>query len=379
MWKKGKKELKDSYLPHCSDGPHNQVDCTLGCPIGLDPACAKCFNYTTVNQHFKCLQNVFDGKGIPLSNLHNFDEIRCQIRGGHKDTRELYLFATHDQSQYKIKSDNLEHVDLSKPIVLMYDSDGHGSHVMLEMIDKALQHNIILFHLPPHTTHHLQPCDVGAFRPLRHAWNKWCNHIFQTTGVPLTAKDFIREYMLAWKESFKVDTIKKAWEKSGIDVGDDGPKCTPKMFTEADFVSSHSSSTLLHLPASFPVLPIPIDKDSSDNGSDDEADNTEHEFSRSNHALFGPASQTQSQACSAVASVASTSTSSGVNVATSSSTNKASDVTSGLNAASDLNTASGPNAASGLSGIDDSAELPPFQSLTRFIMTRTQKWVMMIT
>lgn len=99
------------------------------------------------------------------------------------------------------------HADLSKPIVLLYD--GHGSHVTLEMIDMAMWHNIILFCLPPHMTHRLQPCDVGAFGPLKHAWNKWCDHVYQTTGEPLAAKDFVREYMLGQKESFKVDTIKK--------------------------------------------------------------------------------------------------------------------------------------------------------------------------
>jgi hypothetical protein len=34
---------------------HRHPDCTLGRPVGLDPARAKCFNYTTVNQHFERL------------------------------------------------------------------------------------------------------------------------------------------------------------------------------------------------------------------------------------------------------------------------------------------------------------------------------------
>lgn len=269
------------------------------------------------------------------------------------------------------------HADLSKPIILMYD--GHGSHVTLEMIDKAMQHNIILFCLPPHTTHHLQPCDVGAFGPLKCAWNKRCDHVFQTTGEHLIAKDFVREYMLARKESFKVNTIKKAWEKSGINVGDDGPKCTPEMFTEADFAPSHSFSTLLHLPASFPMLPIPIDEDSSDDGYDDDVDNNDSglDFSNrprtqsttSNHALFGPlaASKTrQIQSFPAVDSDPVTSTFSGTDTAQASSSGV--DVVSVINAAaSNVDVASGLDAASENTGIDDSAELPPFQSLSRQI------------
>jgi hypothetical protein len=45
------------------------------------------------------------------------------------------------------------HADSSKPIVLMYDR--HGLHVTYEMIDAAWKSNIILFCLPPHTTHKL--------------------------------------------------------------------------------------------------------------------------------------------------------------------------------------------------------------------------------
>ena len=95
---------------------HQHADCTLGCPVGLDPACAKWFNYTTVNQHFEHLQNVINGDGIPLCNLHNFDEIGCQIGGGCKDTGELNLFTTWDQSRYKIKSDNLELVTILETV-----------------------------------------------------------------------------------------------------------------------------------------------------------------------------------------------------------------------------------------------------------------------
>lgn len=90
-------------------------ECTLGRPVGLDPARARCFNYTTVNKHFERLQNVFDG-GIPLRNIHNFDEIGCQIGGGRKDTGELYLFATREKIRYKIKSDDLELVTILETV-----------------------------------------------------------------------------------------------------------------------------------------------------------------------------------------------------------------------------------------------------------------------
>lgn len=45
--------------------------------------------------------------------------------------------------------------------------DGHDSHVSMEFIIFAESHNIKLFCLPPHTTHLLQPLDVGLFSLLQ--------------------------------------------------------------------------------------------------------------------------------------------------------------------------------------------------------------------
>jgi hypothetical protein len=87
------------------------------------------------------------------------------------------------------------HANNNKPIVLMYD--GHGSHVTLEMIDAALAHNVILFCLPPHTTHRLQPCDVGVFGLLKKAWNQCCDAVLERTGSQLKASDVVQEYMRA--------------------------------------------------------------------------------------------------------------------------------------------------------------------------------------
>jgi DDE superfamily endonuclease len=44
--------------------------------------------------------------------------------------------------------------------------DGHSSHVNLEFINTCDRLKILLLILPPHSTHRLQPCDVGTFLPL---------------------------------------------------------------------------------------------------------------------------------------------------------------------------------------------------------------------
>lgn len=55
-----------------------------------------------------------------------------------------------------------------KPILLIYD--GHGSHDTLDVIALSREHNVLLYCLPPHTTHKLQPLDVGVFGPFQRAW-----------------------------------------------------------------------------------------------------------------------------------------------------------------------------------------------------------------
>jgi hypothetical protein len=44
--------------------------------------------------------------------------------------------------------------------------DGHSSHITTEVIKFYIAKKILLICLPPHTTHMLQPLDVGVFSPL---------------------------------------------------------------------------------------------------------------------------------------------------------------------------------------------------------------------
>lgn len=48
--------------------------------------------------------------------------------------------------------------------------DGHNSHIHFPFVNFAEKHRIIILCLPSHTTHALQPCDVGVFGPLAAKW-----------------------------------------------------------------------------------------------------------------------------------------------------------------------------------------------------------------
>ena len=172
-----------------------------------------------------------------------------------------------------------------KPILLIYD--GHGSHDKIELINLAREHNIILFCLPPHTTHKLQPLDVGVFGPFQRAWSERCDEVVEDTGEEMPREDFVKEYMDVRSKTFKSTTIINAFRKSG---------CWPvnlDVFTDEDYAPSIPTSTSSrHVPGSFPIgIEDPDDESDdetpayrmensddelSDDGTDDASDNGEN-------------------------------------------------------------------------------------------------------
>ena len=58
----------------------------------------------------------------------------------------------------------LAHVPPARPILLLLD--GHSSHYTPSLINRAVQEGIVIFCLPPHSTHITQPLDRGVFASL---------------------------------------------------------------------------------------------------------------------------------------------------------------------------------------------------------------------
>nr|GAT54268.1 DDE-domain-containing protein [Mycena chlorophos] len=90
--------------------------------------------------------------------------------------------------------------------------DGHNSHTTLRFIDHVRRHRIVILCLPAHTTHALQPCDVGVFGPLE---AKWKQVAFQQ-GVVITKSNFLKYYHKAREQAFTQRTITRAFAKCGI-------------------------------------------------------------------------------------------------------------------------------------------------------------------
>ena len=96
--------------------------------------------------------------------------------------------------------------------------DGHSSHVNLAFLDYAASNRIVVLVLPPHSTHRLQPLDIGLFGPLAKAYDRQIqDFMLEYQGfVGLAKRDFYGLFRGAWLASFTTANIKSAFAASGI-------------------------------------------------------------------------------------------------------------------------------------------------------------------
>jgi hypothetical protein len=96
--------------------------------------------------------------------------------------------------------------------------DGHSSHVNMEFIRMCDRLKICLLILPPHSTHRLQPLDVGCFLPLLTCYSTELDKVMEKSGglVSFTKRMFWSAFKPAFDNSFTEKNILSAWAKTGI-------------------------------------------------------------------------------------------------------------------------------------------------------------------
>ena len=96
-------------------------------------------------------------------------------------------------------------------VLVLYD--GHYSHISLELIDYAHSKNIILFVLPPHTSHLLQPMDVTMFGPLKTFYHQECQRYMRQVITRYHICELISK---AYLKSFTPANLVTSFKKTGI-------------------------------------------------------------------------------------------------------------------------------------------------------------------
>jgi len=96
--------------------------------------------------------------------------------------------------------------------------DGHNSHVNLQFVKECDKLRIILIILPPHSTHRLQPLDVGLFSPLSKRYTNELNMLmFNSLGlISMSKRVFWRLFWPAWQQAFTLINIESAWKTTGF-------------------------------------------------------------------------------------------------------------------------------------------------------------------
>ena len=93
--------------------------------------------------------------------------------------------------------------------------DGHSSHATLVFRNLADDNHIILLYLPPHTTHKLQPLDVGQFGPLAQYYGQFVeDHVRH--GFDVSKREYTEWILQARQKANSESNILSAFKKTGL-------------------------------------------------------------------------------------------------------------------------------------------------------------------
>src|SRR5258706_7771177 len=144
-----------------------------------------------------------------------------------------------------------DHADPNFPCILHHDC--HNSHVTLEFLLYAKEHNIIVMGYVPHTTHLCQGLDVVLFSPHKCAFAEEHEKHEQETGRTLECAEFVVVNHWAVMRVFTQSNILAAFCKTGIRPFD------PTVITEK--MLAPSLPTSLQTTQVFPIVqPSPVRK-----------------------------------------------------------------------------------------------------------------------
>jgi hypothetical protein len=95
-------------------------------------------------------------------------------------------------------------------------NDGFSTHESLDLLKFCSDNNIVLCRLPPHTSHKLQPCDVGVFRPLKTAYREEVEKLYRGGSDTIGKQHFTLLYDRARQKAFSQRNILAGWSKAGL-------------------------------------------------------------------------------------------------------------------------------------------------------------------
>lgn len=138
-----------------------------------------------------------------------------------------------------------------RPVLLMMD--GHGSHIDLLSVEMCMENGILLYALPPNTTHLLQPAEI-PFKRFKAEFDKSADRYRNgNNGALLTKYNFAKIIGEAYLTAYSPYAITQAYKATGIwplnSSAIDPARIMPSLMTEkiaeppARAAESHSRQT----------------------------------------------------------------------------------------------------------------------------------------
>ena len=94
--------------------------------------------------------------------------------------------------------------------------DGHESHVSADFQAFCKQKNIICISMPPHSSHLLQPLDVGCFSPLKRAYGSEIETFMKSLINHITKAEFLIAFQAAYTKVFTPNNVKARFAGAGL-------------------------------------------------------------------------------------------------------------------------------------------------------------------
>ena len=103
----------------------------------------------------------------------------------------------------------------SERVLVLYD--GHRSHISLSLADWAKKNNVVLFVLPPHSSHVTQPLDVGVFGPFKSMYYTECqNYLKKHPGINISKYQIAELTSKPYLKAVSAENLISAFRRTGI-------------------------------------------------------------------------------------------------------------------------------------------------------------------
>ena len=94
--------------------------------------------------------------------------------------------------------------------------DGHESHNSVEFHQLCKEKKIITLCMPPHSSHLLQPLDVGCFAPLKKAYGRQVEILMRNKISHITKTEFLPCFKAAFDDAITKDNILGGFRGAGL-------------------------------------------------------------------------------------------------------------------------------------------------------------------